>query len=171
MVLTVNSGLTLIGVDSPLLDLFIASPSSYEYLEVASNDGTDSSVTTYSFDSGILITGISDVSTVGGAEFFKPAILGNATTFKQGLHTFVIKLDTGAEIHSDEACIFVEGSLACDIDTYINLETTTLTNKLEVGIDYYLLKNSQNCPCKCTELQTIYDKIVLTLGDNKCKTC
>lgn len=171
MVLSINSPTnTIITISSTLLDDFIATPASYTDIDIQIyfNSTTDSTTETYS--NSVPITGVTNVATNAGVETINPAFFG-ATEFAQGIYHVVIALTSDAEIQTDEGCLFVEDTIACDVNTY-RLDTThTLQQRIDAGLDYYMLTKSQDCTCGCDDLTEIYNNLVIKLDSNPCTTC
>ena len=170
MTLSINEDRTVITVVDSLLNSFIATPASYTDIDIQIyfNSTTDSTTETYS--NSVPITGVTNVATNGGVETINPAFFG-AIEFAQGIYHIVITLTSESEIETSEGCLFVEDGVACDINTY-RLDTShTLTERLNVGLDYYMLTKSQSCTCGCDNLIEIYNNLVLILDNNPCTTC
>jgi hypothetical protein len=169
MILSINTNRTLITIQSTLLDLFIATPSSYTSVEVKIFQNSTTASTTETYSSTRLITSSTPVSTVAGLEYINPSFL-STTIFAQGVYHIVVTLTSPSEILTDEGCIFVSTTLPCDVNTY-RLDTThTLPERIDAGLNYYMLTKSQDCPCGCDNLIEIYNNLVTTLTNN-CTTC
>ena len=167
MTLTPNLARTEILVSSTLLDSFVANPANYVNITIRIyyNSLTDSTVETYTDASPL--TSSTNVSTLAGVEKINPAFF-SGTEFQQGVYHVLITLTAEGEIQTDEGCVFVEDDLACTIDTY-RLNETNQTKKLNAGLDYFLLKNLQDCSCQCEGMIEIYNNLINI--NNKCKTC
>ncbi len=170
MVLTINSGRTQISILSTLLNSFIASPASYTDIKVQMYFNSTSASTTETYSSTRLITSSTPVSTVAGLEYINTSFLGSSE-FAQGVYHIVITLTSPSEILTDEGCILVSTTLPCDVNTYRLLSDVDLNKRLNVGLDYYMLTKSQDCPCGCNSLIEIYNNLITTLANNTCATC
>lgn len=171
MTLSVNSPTnTQISILSTLLNSFIASPGSYTNvtIEIWYNSTTASTVEVYT--SVIPITSSTNVSTVLGLEYVNPAFF-STTEFGQGVYHFLVTLTSESEILTDEGCLLVIDTLTCDVNTYRLLTTVDLNKRLNAGIDYYMLTQSQECVCGCDNLIEIYNNLILTIANNTCSTC
>ena len=120
MTLTCNSDRTLITVSSTLLDDFIDAPEDYTNIEVKIyfNSTTVSTTETYTEDDPITTT--TNVASNGGVETINPAFF-TTTSFAQGIYHVVITLTSTDSIQTDEGCLFVEDTIACDVNDYRRL--------------------------------------------------
>lgn len=170
MTLTINAGHTLITVVSTVLDTFIAAPASFTECVITGyyNSNTTSTIETYS--STVPITNLTNVATASGTEYFKAEFFGSSS-FADGIYYFVVTLKGEAEIQTDEGCIFVDKNVACQVDDYRVNEKIDFNKRLMAVSDYYLLKNSQSCACKCSNLIDIYNSLAKQLENKKCQTC
>lgn len=169
MTLSINSNRTQISILDTLLNTFIATPGNYIDIDVQIyfNSITDSTTKTYSSTS--LITGITDVSTSAGLEYINPSFFGG-TEFAQGVYHIIVTLTSESEIQTSEGCLFVENTIACDVNDY-RLDTThTIYERINVGLDYYMLTKSQSCTCGCNNLIEIYNNLIIKMA-NTCATC
>lgn len=170
MILSYNTDRTIITISSSLLDDFIATPEDYTDVDIQIyfNSTTSSTTETYSEDD--LITDVTNVATDSGVTWVNPAFF-NTTEFSQGIYHVVITLTSTGSIQTDEGCIFIESTIACDVNDYRLLSTVDLNKRLNVGIDYYMLTKSQSCTCGCDNLVEIYNNLITTLANNTCSTC
>lgn len=170
MTLSINNDRSQISIVDELLNDFIADPASYVDIDVQIffNSTTDSTTETYS--STNLITDSTPVSTSGGLEYINPSFFGS-TIFEQGVYHILIVLTSESQIETSEGCLFVEDTIACDINEYRLTSTIDLNKRLNVGIDYYMLTKSQSCTCGCDNLVEIYNNLITTIANNTCSTC
>ncbi len=170
MTLSINTELTLIQITSTLLNSFITSPVSYTNITVEIWHNSVVTSTSEVYTSTVPITGSTNVSTVLGIEYINPSFL-STSIFAQGVYHIVVTLTSPSEILTDEGCLFVEDTVACDVNTY-RLDTThILQERIDAGLSYYMLTKSQDCPCGCDNLIEIYNNLVTTLANNTCATC
>lgn len=170
MTLSCNNNRTIITIQSDLLDDFIADESAYTDIKVQIffNSTTASTTETYTEDDPITTT--TNVASNGGVETINPAFF-TTTSFAQGIYHVVITLTSTDSIQTDEGCLFVEDTIACDVNDYRLLSTVDLIKRLNVGIDYYMLTKSQLCTCGCDNLVEIYNNLITTVANNTCTTC
>jgi hypothetical protein len=169
MTLTINPARTLITVTSSLLDNFIATPAAYTKITIKGYFNNTASPVTKEYTSLIPITSSTDVATNAGVETINPSFF-LTTEFVQGIYQFDITLTGSTSIEQESGCLLVEEDLACQVSDYRNLDKT-VQEKLMVMSDYFLLRNSQECPCKCEYLMTLYLNLLTTLENNNCQTC
>lgn len=170
MTITYNSDRTLLTVSSTLLDDFIADETAYTNIKVQIFFNSTTSSTTETYTENTPITTTTNVASNGGVETINPAFFG-VTEFAQGIYHVIITLTSGTQIETDEGCIFVEDTIACDVNEYRLLSTVDLNKRLNVGIDYYMLTKSQSCTCGCDNLVEIYNNLITTVANNTCTTC
>lgn len=170
MTLSINTSRTQISILSTLLNSFISNPASYTNVKVQIYFNSISTSTTETYSSTRLITSSTPVSTSGGLEYINPSFL-TTTEFAQGVYHIAVTLTSPSEILTDEGCIFVEDNIACDVNTYRLDSTHTLQERIDAGLNYYMLTKSQDCPCGCDNLIEIYNNLVTTLANNTCATC
>lgn len=170
MTLSINTGRTQISILSTLLNSFISSPASYTDIKVQMYFNSTSASTTETYSSTRLITSSTPVSTSGGLEYINPSFL-STSIFAQGVYHIVVTLTSSSEILTDEGCLLVQDTIACDVNTY-RLDTShTLQERIDAGLSYYMLTKSQDCVCGCDNLIEIYNNLVTTLANNTCTTC
>lgn len=75
---------------------------------------------------------------------------------ESGLHTFKL-IDTGTTTTIEEKC------------TFVDLEDKCVLSK-ELLLDYYLLREAENCRCKCNDLRTIWGCLQADI-ENNCDDC
>ncbi len=170
MTLSINSGRTQISILDTLLNLFIATPGDYTDIDVQIFFNSTTSSTTKTYSVSVPITTSTPVSSVAGLEYINPSFF-DTTIFEQGIYHFIITLTSESEIETSEGCLFVEDTIACDVNTYRLLTTVDLTKRLNAGIDYYMLTKSQSCTCGCDNLVEIYNNLITTVANNTCTTC
>ena len=170
MTLSVNSTRTLIEITDTLLNAFLLAPASYTNIEIKiyQNNATAATIETYS--NAVPITAVTNIATIAGIEYANPSFF-SATEFEQGVYHFIITLTSPTEIQTDEGCIFIEEDLACTINTYREEETIPFNTRLNAGINYFMLKNSQSCPCECEKLIDLYNSLITLTDSTTCKTC
>lgn len=170
MTLSINSERTQISILDTLLNLFIATPGDYVDIDVQIFFNSTTSSTTKTYSSTSLITSSTAVSTSGGLEYINPSFF-NETSFSEGIYHIIITLTSEDEIQTSEGCLFVQDTIACDVNAYRLLTTIDLNKRLNAGIDYYMLTQSQECTCGCDNLIEIYNNLVTTIANNTCSTC
>lgn len=78
------------------------------------------------------------------------------TSLESGLHTFKI-IDSDTTTRIEEKC------------TFIDLEDKCILSKEQL-LDYYLLKEADNCGCKCSDLRKIWECLQMEINNN-CDDC
>lgn len=170
MTLSINNDRTQLFIESTILDDFIATPSDYTDVDIQIYFNSTTSSTTETYTDADPITTSTNVASNAGVETINPAFFG-ATEFAQGIYHFIITLSSESEIQTSEGCLFVEDTIACDVNTYRLLSTVDLNKRLNAGIDYYMLTQSQSCTCGCDNLIEIYNNLITTIANNPCTTC
>ena len=171
MNLSINSPTnTIITITSTLLNSFIAAPASFTDVTIQIFFNSTTTSTTETYTSADPITGSTNVATNAGVETILPAFFGG-TEFAEGIYSILITLSSDEEILTDAGCLFVQDTIACDVNTYRLITTVDLNKRLSAGIDYYMLTQSQECVCGCDNLIEIYNNLVTTIANNTCSTC
>lgn len=170
MTLTANSERTQISILDTLLNSFLATPASFIDIDVQIyfNSTTDSTTKTYSVS--VPVTTSTPIASVSSLEYINPSFF-DTTIFAQGVYHILIVLTSEDEIQTSEGCIFIEEDLACTINTYREDETVLFNTRLNAGINYFMLKNSQSCPCECDKLIDLYNNLITLTDSTTCKTC
>ena len=170
MTLSINEDRTVITIVDSLLNSFIAAPADYTDIDIQIYFNSTTTATTETYTDADPITTSTNVASNGGVETVNPAFF-SATEFAQGIYHFTITLTSESEIETSDGCLFVEDTIACDVNTYRLLSTVDLTKRLNAGIDYYMLTKSQSCTCGCDNLIEIYNNLITTVANNTCTTC
>lgn len=170
MTLTINEDRTVITVVSTLLTDFVGNEGDYTNIVIKIYFNSTTSSTSETYDEDNLITSVTNIFDDSGTNGINPAFFGT-TEFAQGIYHVVIILTSEAEIQTSEGCLFVEDTIACDVNTYRLLTTVDLNKRLDAGIDYYMLTKSQSCTCGCDNLVEIYNNLITTVANNTCTTC
>lgn len=170
MTLSINSGRTQISILDTLLNSFLAAPASYTDIDIQIYFNSTTSSTTKTYSVSVPITTSTPVSSVSSLEYINPSFF-SGTEFSEGIYHVVIVLTSPSEIQTSEGCLFVQDTIACDVNTYRLLTTVDLNKRLNAGIDYYMLTQSQECVCGCDNLIEIYNNLVTTIANNTCSTC
>lgn len=91
--------------------------------------------------------------------------LFSTTDLSDSVYSFILVITNDDEtIIKEYSCLFVDKTTSCTI-----VDCVTETNNLELQLDYYLLTRAQDCDCDCSDLCTIYNRI---LNEQKrCQSC
>lgn len=88
---------------------------------------------------------------------------------EQGIHSFTVTKQVGAELISESGCYFVDDTISCVIADYVAMEEHSNT---DVHLLYNLIKESVACNCNCKDLCKVFRQILLELNLlDRCKIC
>ena len=94
--------------------------------------------------------------------------LFGAASIPQGVISLILTISyTNETVVKEYVCLFVEGTLVCDIADCIQV-----TRDVELQLDFYLLSRSiadGGCGCECDNLCVIYKRLLD--GIENCKSC
>lgn len=170
MTISINSSFNLMTVTSDVLDSFIAAPANYIELSVKGYHNSTTSFKEEKYTVLNPITNLTNVATAAGIEYIKPEFFENSF-FTDGVYHFVVTLKSENQILTEEGCIFVDKDFKCKLDEYRVNEKIPFEKRIFAVSDYFLLKNSSECQCKCGILIDIYNNLIDDFELKKCLTC
>jgi hypothetical protein len=170
MTISINSSFNLMTISSTALDTFVASPSNYIELSVKGYHNSTTSFKEEKYSVSNPITNLTNIATGSGIEYIKPEFFDNGV-FTDGVYHFIFTFKSENEIVTEEACIFVDKDFKCKIDDYRINEVIPFEKRMFAVSDYFLLKNTSECQCKCGNLIEIYNNLIEDFDFKKCFTC
>lgn len=151
MTITYNSNYTVITITSTNLDPFSG-------IDTVTLTGTIQCEGTYS---DTIVSG--DVT--AGAFTLDTTTLFGSATLDDGIYGFKLVINkTDGSIITEYGCLFVDNETTCKV-----MEKVVETGSTDLSLLSYLLTYGQDCDCDCSDLCTIYKKVIDEL-DN-CTSC